>query len=136
MLIEVLFAVIVRELVTRFDVLHRIDPDATLHNLWFAVWLAGVVDVPRKVVALCAIDRLTTIDFKKVQASAFVLFLLRDFATEIFDNARTLFDRRCSKQSVPMTPSFYLESKRTCRLCSFCSLLRGHLICMKLYCSA
>ena len=101
MLVDIFFAVVVGEFLTRFDVSGRVDEDLTAHDVRLAVGLTGVVDIASEVLAGGAVDSFPTIHLKEILAPAGVLLGLRDFPPEVFDNPLTLLERARREEPEP-----------------------------------
>lgn len=100
-LVEVVFAVVVGKLVTRFDTLLRVDADTfrVLVDLGFAVRPAGVIDVPGGVFARRAVERPFVVDFEQVAICTSVSFCVRDPLARVLNNKVALFVRTIRNES-------------------------------------
>src|SRR5712691_1396056 len=92
--VEIVLAVIVRQLLARLDPAPRKDENAALPVLDLAIGSAGVVDIAGGVRPALAVDRLLAGDLEQILAAAGIFLLQRDPAPGVLDDARALVDRR------------------------------------------
>lgn len=82
-LVDVLLAVVVRELVPCLDTLYRFYKNAATRDIRLTIWLARVVDIARGVRASTPIDHSRFACFKKI----FIAFVCSDlFPTQNFSH--------------------------------------------------
>jgi len=87
MYLEILFAVIVREFFSRFDVTKREDIYATLVDIDLAVRRAGVVDKAGCIRRYVPVDHALAARPKKVFPAILFYLFKRRWAPDVFDNA-------------------------------------------------
>src|SRR5262249_20261242 len=64
--VEIIAAIVVRDLVAGLDVLDGADLDYVLDEINFGIWPARVIDVARPVPAAQAVDGPAAVDLKKI----------------------------------------------------------------------
>ena len=114
MFIKIFLAVIIRELLARFDGTDRIDENMTAFYLRLAIGLTRMIDIPRDVLARRAVNRPPAIHFKKIFASATVFLGGGYRAAEIFDDALALLIRARGEEAEPGARPPYPNSLGVC----------------------
>ena len=99
MFVEVFLPIIVGELFSGLQILGGAYKNMTSHDVRFAVWTAGVVDIARGIQIRFAVDRFTRIYFKEILATTRVLFFTRNETSNILYDARIFFDRPCGEKA-------------------------------------
>jgi hypothetical protein len=78
--VEIIAAIVIRDLVTGLDILDRPDLDRVFHEIGFGIRSAGMIDVARAVPAVGAVDGLARVDLEQVAG----IELVGGFAAKIF----------------------------------------------------
>lgn len=101
MFVEIFLAVVVAELIPRFDILDGVDENTPPFYFRFAVGLTGMIDIPRDILTHRAVDRLPAMYLEEILAATAVLFGTRKHTADIFNDTLTFFVWVCREESEP-----------------------------------
>lgn len=87
--VEILFSVVVGQLVARFDGLAGHNEHAIAADDHFAVWTAGVVNVASDVFTGCSVDGAAIAKVEKVLSTNLIGFIVSNQGAEIFHHKST-----------------------------------------------
>lgn len=111
-MIEVLFAVVVRQLLTGFDVAPRMDEDFVSDNLNFTIRTARVIDISRNILTTFPVDRAAVFQIEQIFPSTTVCFVIRNEVTPVFQNETSLPNLLMRKHAESSGAAFYDEVER------------------------
>jgi hypothetical protein len=99
--IEILLAVVIRKLLTRFYILYCVDVNTALLNLGHAIRPTGVVDIPGKILPCHAIDSEPAMHYEKIFTAATVLLLFGKRSPHVLNDALPLLKQTQGKEPEP-----------------------------------
>lgn len=98
-IVEIVFSVVVTQLLAGFDGALGIDEDFIAFYLNFAVWTARVIDVSGDVFSGGTVDGFAVAQFKKILTSNTVRFVFSDDVAPIFNNESASRNRNICKNT-------------------------------------
>src|SRR5215813_5325373 len=99
--VEIIAAIVIRDLVPWLDILDRTDFDHVLHEIGFGIRSARMVDVARAVPAVGAVDGPARVDLEQVAGIELVGGFGTNLPAAVANDELTLFDRDAREQTKP-----------------------------------
>lgn len=99
--VEIIAAIVVRDLVVGFDALDRPNLDHVLHEIDFRIWPALMVDIARPVSPAGAVDRPAIVDLEQIPRIEILGVVGVNLPADISNDELALFDRYASEQAEP-----------------------------------
>lgn len=107
--VEIFFAVIVREFFASFDGATSVDEYLISDDFDFAVWPTRVVEISRNIFPRFSVDRAAVVEIEKIFPAATIRFVVGDKITNVFDNEPAFANRFVRKDAKARCAAFYGE---------------------------
>ncbi len=112
--VEIVLAVVVGELFAEFDDAAGVDEDFVAFDFDFAVWPAGVIDVPGSVLSCGAVDGFAVAELEEIFPTNTIRFVFCDDIAPVLNDESALGNSFVRKHAKSRRSAFYGKMK-----CSF-----------------
>ena len=99
--VEIIAAIVIRDLVPRLDILDRTDLDHVFHEIGFGIRSAGMIDVARAVPAVGAVDGPARVDLEHVAGIELVGGFAANLPAAVANDELPLLDRDTGEETQP-----------------------------------